>query len=94
MELSVTHQRAARVTLTNRGSEFELVRSEEFFHLQKAVTFGSIYCKTHIAYTSVSLHVSGTQHPARDHARIGVLTFPVTQYGHVQALQTGGQVHW
>lgn len=92
LDLSVTHQGAARVTLTNRGSRFELMRSGEFYTISCGSS--SNLLQTHIACISASIHVSGTHHPACDHARVGFVTFLVIHYRHVQALQTGGHVYW
>ena len=82
VNFSVTHQGAAGVSLS---------------HTEMSVSWcllmpTYICCGPHVAGVSASIHISGTHHPARDHAGIGSVTVLVTHYGYVQALQTVGHV--
>lgn len=68
-----------------------LAGTDDFFHICTAV-WGSIYCQTHIACIFASIQVSGAEHPACDHARIGFLTGRIVYCGRVQTLQFDGHV--
>lgn len=102
VHLSKAHQRAAWVTLTNRGrSSCDLASgvSSKTLQQQKAATLpkkmGTKWLRLiYIAGVSASIHVSSAHHPAWDHVRIGPLTGGIVHHRDIQALQAGGHGLW